>query len=118
MAANTSRNRNVVVGVRVTLAALQTRVSARQRPASRCVIERCRIPVRRRMANLALLREASRRVVRVIRTLEVFQMAADARRAAQVVVPVSMAQRTRHADMRPRQRESGLGVIESRRLPR
>ena len=118
MAADTSRNSNVVVGVRVTLAALQTRVSARKRPSGRCVIERCRIPVRRRMANLALLRETGRRVVGVVRALKVFQMAANASRAAQIVVPVGMALRARHADMRSCERESGLGVIEGRRLPR
>lgn len=93
-------------------------MSAGQRPSSRRVIERRRVPVRGRMANLALLREAGRRVVRIVRALEVFQMAADASRAAQVVVPVGMALRARHADMRSREREASLGVIETRRLPR
>ena len=117
MAAYARRICDVVVRIDVTLAALQTRVSARQRPASGCVIERCRIPVRGGMADLALLRETSRCVVGVVRALEVFQMAADASHAGQVVVPVGMALRTRHADMRPRKREAGLGVIETRRLP-
>ena len=93
-------------------------MSAGQRPSSRRVIERRRVPVRGRMTNLALLREAGRRVVRIVRALEVFQVAADASRAAQVVVPVGMALSARHADMRSREREASLGVIESRRLPR
>ena len=45
-------------------------------------------------------------------------MATDASRSSQVVVPVGMALRTRHADVRSREREAGLGVIERRRLPR
>ena len=99
MAADAGRVCDVVVCVDMTLAALQTE-SARQWPAGGCVIERRRIPVRRCMANLALLREASRRVIGVVRVLEVFQMAADAGRAAQVVVHSLMALRTCDADMR------------------
>ena len=72
MAADAARVCDVVVRVHVTLAALQSGVSARQRPTSRCVVERCCVPVRRRMANFALLRKASRRVVRIVRALEVF----------------------------------------------
>lgn len=118
VAADASRVSDVVVRIGVALAALQSRVCSRQRPAGRCVIECCRIPVRGRMANLALLRETGRRVVGAVRALKVFQMAADASRAAQVVVPVSVALRTRHADMGPRKWEAGLGVIEGRWLPR
>jgi len=70
------------------------------------------------MADLALLREAGRRVVRVVRVLKILQMAADASRAAQVVISVRVALRTRHADMRSSERETSLGVIESCRLPR
>ena len=118
MAADAGRVCDVVIRISVALAALQTRVSTRQWPAGRRVIERCRVPVRRRVADLALLREAGRGVVRVIRALEVFQMAADARRAAQVVVSVRVALSTRHTDVCSREREAGLGVIEGRRLPR
>jgi hypothetical protein len=118
MAADAGRVCNVVVRIGVTLAALQSGVSARQWPSGRRVIERCRIPVRGRMADLALLREAGRRVVRVVRVLKILQMAADASRAAQVVISVRVALRTRHADMRSSERETSLGVIESCRLPR
>ena len=82
------------------------------------MIESCRVPVRGRMANLALLWEPGRRVVRIVRSLEIIQMAADAGRAGQVVIPVSVALRTGDADVRSGERETCLGVIESRRLPR
>ena len=118
MAAYAGRVCNVVVRVDVTLAALQSRVSPRQRPSGGRVIERCRIPVRGRMADLALLRKTGGRVVRVVRVLEILQMAADASRAGQVVVSVRVALRTRHADMGSSERETSLGVIESCRLPR
>jgi hypothetical protein len=71
MAAYAGRVCNVVVRIDVTLAALQSRVSPRQRPSGRCVVERCRVPVRGRMADLALLREAGRRVVWVVRVLKI-----------------------------------------------
>jgi hypothetical protein len=118
MTARAGRVCNVVVRIDVTLAALQSRVSPRQRPAGRCVIERCRVPVRGRMADLALLREAGRRVVRVVRVLEIFQMAADASRGGQVVVSIRVALCTRHTNMRSSEREAGLGVIERSGLPR
>jgi len=117
VAADASSVCDVVVCISVALAALQSGVSTRQRPSSRRVIERRRVPVRSRVAYFALLREAGSAVVRIVRALKVFQMAANASRSRKVVVAVGMALRTRHADMRSREREASLGVIESRRLP-
>ena len=93
-------------------------MSARQRPTGRRVIERCRIPVRGRMADLALLREAGRRVVWIVRALEIIQMAANTSRARKIVISVRVALRTRHADMRSSEWKTSLGVIKGRRLPR
>ena len=81
------------------------------------MIEGCRVPIRSRVADLALLREPGGRMVRIVRSLEIVQMAADAGRAGQVVVSIRVALRTCHADVRPGKREAGLGMIKSRRLP-
>ena len=82
VATHAGRVGDVVVRIGVALATLQSGVSARQRPSSGRVIEGRSVPVRGRMANLALLREASRRVIGIVCALEVFQMAGDASRAA------------------------------------
>ena len=55
------------------------------------MIETCRAPGRRTVADFALLGETRRDVVRVVRSLEIIEMAGNAGRASKVVVPVRMA---------------------------
>ena len=55
------------------------------------MIETCRAPRRRAVADFALLGETRRDVVRVARSLEIIEMAANAGRISKVVVPVRMA---------------------------
>jgi hypothetical protein len=90
---------------------------ARQRPSGRGVIEGGPAPVRRSVADLALLRKPGRGMIGIVGTLKILQVAADARGDGQVIVPVGMALRALHADVCPRQREAGFGVIELGRLP-
>jgi|SRR6476646_8388884 len=92
-------------------------MSARQRPTGRCVVEGGTVPIRSRVANLALLGKPGCGVIRIVCTLKILQMATDASGDGQIVVPVGMALRALHADMRPRQGESRLRVIELGRLP-
>ena len=84
-----------VVIVYVALSALQRSVRARKSETSRCVIEGRRGPIGRAMARLAGLRESSRRVRRIIRAIEIRQVAADASRvrAGQVVIAIHVALR-------------------------
>lgn len=92
-------------------------MSARQWPSSRGVVERSCVPVRSTVADLALLRKPGCSVIRIVCTLKILQMATDTSGDGQVVVSVGMALRALHADMRSRQGESGLRVIELGRLP-
>jgi len=81
------------------------------------VVEGSCIPVRSSVTDLALLRKPGCGVIRIVCTLKILQMATDTRGGGQIVVPVGMALRTLHADMRPRQGESRLRVIELGWLP-
>ena len=82
------------------------------------MVERAGVPIRRRMADFALLRETGRDVVRIVGRLKILEMATDARGRAQVVVVVRMALRTQHASVRTSERESRLRVIKLCGLPR
>lgn len=69
------------------------------------------------MALLAGLREVCLHVIRAGRTLEVLQVAADARDICDVVVVVDVALRALQSCMRSRKWESTVRVIERSRLP-
>ncbi len=92
-------------------------MGARQGPSRGSVIEGCGAPVRRVMADLALLRESGRGVVRVVCILKILQMATDTFGRAQVVIPVGVALRALHLQVRPGEREGSLRMIERSRLP-
>ena len=92
-------------------------MGACQRPSGRGVIEGSAAPVRGGVAHLALLREPSGRVIRIVGTLKILQVATDTGGGGEVVVTVGMALRALHADMGTRQREPGFRVIELSRLP-
>jgi hypothetical protein len=55
------------------------------------VIKTCGTPRRRTVADFALLRETRRDMVRVVRSLEIIEVTANAGRISKVVVPVRMA---------------------------
>ena len=109
-----------VVVVDVALRALQRGVRSGQRKSRRRMVE-CRAgPVGRRMTGLAGGGKPCRRVRRIIRSVEIVLMAADAGGigAGQVVVPVDMALRALQCRVRTGQRESRRRVIKRRIAPR
>jgi hypothetical protein len=79
-----------------------------QRPSGRGVIEGSAAPVRRGVADLALLGESSGRVIRIVGTLKILQVATDACGGGEVVVTVRMALRALYAGMCPCQGEPRL----------
>jgi hypothetical protein len=98
---------------------------ARQGPARGAVIELTVHPGYCVMARRALcLREARRDVIRYVaaqrlRAVPIRQVAADACRvrAGQCVIAVHVAQRTSRRQVRARQREAGVRVVERRSGP-
>ena len=73
VARDTSRGRQVVVVIHMAVHAGsgRDRVPARQRKRGLGVVERCRLPRRSRVAEVATLREASSHVIRIRRSLEI-----------------------------------------------
>ena len=69
------------------------------------------------MAHLALLRDSGGRVIRIGRSLEILQVAGNARGRRQVVVPVCMALLALYTGVRAGQRECGPRMIEGGWLP-
>src|SRR6202521_1324747 len=110
----------VVVDVAVGTRARRNGVSAGERESGLGMVEVRRLPGAGRVAYFASLREAALRVIRVISVLEILQMANDARSLGQVVVVVDVAVGTlaRRNGVTAGKRESGLGMVEVRRLPR
>jgi len=68
-------------------------VRTQEREAGLRVIKRRRLPCPCVVANFAGLRETSRNVVGILRTLEIGQMAGDARRYGDAVIVVLVAVR-------------------------
>jgi len=118
---NTSRigTGEVVVVIDVALHALHRPVRAGQGEAGGGVVKGRTSPRRGVVALLASLREASRHVVGIRGALEVFQVAAHARRigTGEVVVAIHVTLRALHRGVRPRQREAGRGVVKLRARP-
>ncbi len=106
------RRQGGVVVVNVATGAGNGYMCSRQREWRVVVIEAGRNPGRRVVANIALLREADRNVIRVGGALEIFEVAAHACGAREVIVVVNMARGARSRRMRSRQRETRSCVIE------
>ena len=109
-----------VVAIHVTLRALHRRVRPGQREPGGRVIERRARPRSCVVALRTGLRECGLHVVRIRGSLEILQMATDARgvRGSQVVVAVYMALSALDSRVGPAQRESGGRVIKGRVVPR
>ena len=108
-----------VIVVYVTLRASERGVEPGKCKSRRGVIERCRRPVRGAVARLASLRESGGRMRRIIRGLEVGQVAVHASRVRrrQVVIPIHVALGALQRRMRAGQRESRGRVVEGRIPP-
>ena len=111
--------RVVVVDVAIAALARRYRVHAGQREPCRRVVEFAIAPLHRVVALLAGGGESCVSYGRGC-VVVIVLVAADASRAADavVVIHVTIAALARRHTMRPGQRESRLGVIEGRRLPR
>jgi hypothetical protein len=81
------------------------------------MIEGSRSPIGSAVAHFTLLREARCNVIRVVRSLEILEMATDARGVGDVVVPIDVALSALHLGVSSGERERGPCVIERRRLP-
>ena len=121
MATDASCVCDVVVIVDVAIGALTRRhgVLSGQREAGLRVVKARRRPTAGGVAHLASLREVLLRVVGIVRSLVVLQVARDARGIGDVVVVVSVAVGAlpRRHGMQAGQREAGFRMIEIRRRP-
>ena len=104
----------VVIVIHVAAAASQGGVRTHEREAGRRMIKRRARPGRGAVTLLASLRETGADVIGTRRSLEIFEVAADARsvRVAQVVIVVDVALRALHRRVRARERESGSRVVK------
>ena len=106
--------RVIVVDVTIRTCARWNRVHSSERETCGVVIEGRVHPVGSVVTGFAGLREVCGGVIRIRRTLEVFQVARDARRAVKSVVPVDVAigAGSGRNGVQSRQRKSGSRVIE------
>ena len=88
-----------------------------QRKTRVVMVERCRLPRRRAVANVALLRESARHVIRIRRALVVLHVATNAGCVGQTVVAIDVAIAALHFQVKSRQGKATLGMIERRGLP-
>ena len=79
------------LSVRVALIATECVVRPGEREFGRVVVERCALPVRRRMADAAILREAGSGVIRVVGLIEIGEVAGNALCAQRGELPVRVA---------------------------
>ena len=70
------------------------------------------------MADFALLRHASRDVIRIRRSLEILDVTGDACGRRQIVIPVGVALVALKLRVSTRKRKANRIVIETRWLPR
>ena len=117
MTTDTSRTGDVVIPVRMALAALDGAMRSGQRPAGRSVIEAGRSPGRGVVAYLALLRKSRRCVIGIGCAVVILQMARNARRTGQVEISTRVALVALQLGMPAGERESDSGVVETRGLP-
>lgn len=103
--------------VDVTVRAGDVLVGAGQRERGRAVIELRSVPLRGAVAKAAVLRKSRGRVIWTRSSVVVIQVAGTARRAEAGELAVGVTRVARHRCVRPGERKSCGGVIESRSLP-
>jgi len=119
MAAETVGRQRRVVVVHVATGTGNGGVSAGQRETRVVVIERCLGPGGRVMADVTLLREPDRHVVRIIGVLKVGKVAGHTCRVRQsVCIAAGMALAALQRRMPTGQRPASRGMIEARLSPR
>src|SRR5215475_8564334 len=117
MATGARSVRDFVVAVYVALTALHIGMRSRQRPSGLRVVVSRRAPTDGGMADLTLLWDSCRHVIRIRRALVILQMTSDARGTGEIKVSVRMALLTLQLRVPSGQGESDGIVIEVRRLP-
>jgi hypothetical protein len=118
MTGNARSRGQVVISFDVALRALHLRMRASERKRRLGMIETSGLPGGGRMADFALLRHASRDVIRIRCSLEILDVTGNAGGRRQVVIPVSVALVALKLRVSTRKRKANRIVIETRRLPR
>jgi len=117
MAGVAGRRRQVVVPAFVAIPTLHLRMCPGERKRRLRMVKRCRLPACSRMAHLALLRNACRRVIRIAGLVVIVDVASYAGSARQLEVAVFVALIARQIGMPARQRKSDRIMIECCRRP-
>jgi hypothetical protein len=117
MAGNAGSRREVVVAIHVTLGALHRDVGSCEGERRLGMIEGRRLPGGGGMANVALLRDTGRKMVRIRGCLIILQMATDAGSRGQAKISADVTLRALQVGMATGEREPDGIVIETRRLP-
>lgn len=91
VARNTSRCRKVIVPVGVALGACHLSVRSGQRKCRLRMVEGRRLPGGGRVTDLALLRDPSRHVIWIRRSLEILEVARNAGRGCEIEIAIRVA---------------------------
>jgi len=118
VARNTCRGGQVVVSICVALGAGHLCMRTGQGECRLGMVESCRLPGRSRVADLALLRDPTRHVIRICCPLEILEVARNARRRGDVEIAVRVALIALQLRVSAGQREANRIMIEAGRLPR
>jgi len=111
------RKRSVVV-VHVAASARDLYVCPYQGESRVVMVERCRLPRRRAVTDVALLGKSPGHVIWITRALVVLHVAANTGSVGQVVVAIGVAIAALQFQVPSRQGKAAFGMIERGRLPR
>ena len=118
VAGKACRSGQVVVSIRVALSAGHLGMSTGQRKCRFRMVESGRLPGGSRVTDLALLRDPSRRVIWICRSLEILEVARNACGRGDVEIAVRVALIALQLRVSAVQREADRIMIEVGRLPR
>lgn len=117
MAGNAGSRREVVVAIHVTLGALHRDVGSGEGERRLGMIEGCRLPRGGGMADVALLRNAGREMVRIRGCLIILQVATDAGSRGQAEISADVTLLALQVGVTAGEGEPDRIMIETRRLP-